>query len=259
MSVIFVEKIQNNPKVAKVAFPEIFRTPQGTTNLQMKASLFSPDTAYYFAAWSVLWVICLSISPGHTAINSSYRLNFVHGVLSVLFASLALLDYLPSDSIATTCTLSYFTIDFANILLNDFYFQVPSYQSPQNRRVEYCHHIFCLFVGLSSQGFHTELCSLPSGRQPFLYLMYAETSTPLLMAWRYTNSYILGGVFVVTFFLCRIVYHGFVFIPQCVESCIPLVGYGFAIPYNLLNLYFFYMIMRKVLFAGGNKTARKEH
>jgi len=223
----------------------------------MDSFYIDPETALYFTAWSALWVICLTLPPGSSAINSAYRLNFVHGILCVIFASLALLDYLPTDSMATTCTLSFFTIDFLNIILNDFYFQVASYQSPQNRRVEYCHHLFCLFVGLSSQGFHTELCSLPSGRQPLLYLMFAETSTPFLMAWRYFQSDLLGGLFVLTFFLCRIVYHGFIFIPQCVMSCTSVVGYGFAIPYNLLNLYFFYMIMRKVLFSGKNKKEEK--
>ena len=217
-----------------------------------------PDTARYFTAWSALWIVCLVLPPGSKSIDTSYRLNFIHGVLSILFASLALLDYLPSDNMATTCTLSYFTIDFVNILLNDFYFQVPSYQNPQNRKVEYAHHLFCLFVGLSSQGFHAELCSLPSGRQPFLYLMYAETSTPFLMAWRYFKSDILGGIFVLTFFLCRIVYHGCIFIPQCVLSCTGVVGYGFAIPYNLLNLYFFYMIMKKVLFPGKHDKKTKK-
>jgi hypothetical protein len=216
------------------------------------ATLVNPDTALHFTLWSLVWIFCLVVPPGSTEINSQYRLNFIHGVLSVVVASLSLLDYLPTgvDSIATTCTLSYFTVDFMNILLNDFYFKVPSYQNPQNRRVEYCHHLFCLFVGLSSQGYHSELCALPSGRQPFLYLMYAEASTPFLMAWRYFKTDALGGVFVISFFLCRIVYHGFIFIPQCVMSCTPLVGYGFAIPYNFLNLYFFYMIMKKVLFPG---------
>ena len=211
------------------------------------------DTLFYFVLWSTVWILCLVLPPGSTAINSAYRLNFVHGVLCIVVATLALWDYLPSDSMATTCTTSYFTIDFLNIMLNDFYFQVPSYQNPRDRKVEYCHHIFCLFVGLSSQGFHTDLCSLPSGRQPFLYLMYAETSTPFLMAWRYHKTDLLGGLFVVSFFLCRLVYHGVYFIPLCVTHCISIVGYGFAIPYNILNFYFFYMIMKKVLNKGFTK------
>lgn len=210
------------------------------------------DTIFYFSLWSFIWIICLILPPGSTAISTAYRLNFIHGVLSVLFCSLALANYIP-DNLATCCTLSFFVVDILNIWLNDFYFRVPSYQSPQNRKVEYAHHLFCLLVGLCAQQFHVELCSFPSRRNPFLYLMYAEFSTPFLMAWRYFNSDLLGGMFVISFFMCRIVYHGFMFVPECVKHCDPLVGYGFAIPYNVLNLYFFYMIIRKVIFKGKKK------
>jgi hypothetical protein len=77
--------------------------------------------------------------------------------------------------------------------------------------------------------------------------MFAEFSTPALMLWRHYGGDVLGAIFVVSFFVCRIIYHGFVFIPQCMSNCIPVVGYGFGIPYNLMNFYFFYMIMKKVL------------
>ena len=202
------------------------------------------DAIRYFVCWSVLWIILLIVPPGSTAINTAYRLNFIHGVISSIVAYLALEDLLPS-SLATMCTISYFIIDFINILLNDFIFKVPSYQNPQNRKVEYFHHLFCLFVGLCCETIHMDVCTFQ--KQPFLYLMFAEFSTPFLMLWRYYNTNILGFLFVLSFFACRIVYHGFFFMPQCISLCIPLIGYGFSIPYMFMNIYFFYMIIKKTL------------
>ncbi len=77
--------------------------------------------------------------------------------------------------------------------------------------------------------------------------MYAEFSTPFLMLWRYYTYDIFGLLFMISFFACRIVYHCMIFIPECITNCHPSVGYGFSIPYVLLNLYFFYMTLKKAL------------
>ena len=75
-----------------------------------------------FTFWSLLWIMLLALPPGSSAIFTLYRLNFVHGMLSSIVALLALYDYIP-NSMATSCTLSYFIIDFINILLNDWVFK----------------------------------------------------------------------------------------------------------------------------------------
>lgn len=204
----------------------------------------SEEAWKYFFGWSLLWIILLILPPGSTAINTAYRLNFIHGVLSSIFAYIALEEIIPASA-ATMCTISYFVIDFLNILLNDFIFKVPSYQNPQNRRVEYFHHLFCLFVGVMCEMRHMDYCHF--SKQPFLYLMFAEFSTPFLMLWRYFGSDILGLLFVVSFFACRLVYHGLYFLPQCINVCVPMIGYGFTVPYMAMNIYFFYMIIRKVI------------
>lgn len=214
----------------------------------------SNDAIKYLLFWSILWIILLILPPGSTAVNTAYRLNFIHGLISSIMAYIALEDYIPS-SLATMCTISYFIIDFLNILINDFIFKVPSYQNPQNRKVEYFHHLFCLFVGICCETIHMDVCTFQ--KQPFLYLMFAEFSTPFLMLWRYFGSDILGFIFVVSFFACRIVYHGFYFMPQCISLCIPLIGYGFSVPYMLMNLYFFYMIISKVLRSSSKQSKKK--
>lgn len=197
-----------------------------------------------FVIWAVIWIFLLVIPPGSTSIFAAYRLNFCHGVISTVLALCALKSLVP-ENFCTMCTISYFVVDFLNIMLNDFVWKVPSYQNPQNRRVEYAHHLFCLTVGITSQFCHKSFCTFD--KNPFIYLMFAEFSTPFLMLWRHYGGDILGAIFVVTFFGCRIIYHGFIFIPHCMRVCIPAIGYGFGIPYNLLNCYFFYMIMKKVL------------
>ena len=198
----------------------------------------------YFSFWSVLWLFLLLIPPGSTSILTAYRFNFFHGVISSVIAFLALDGFVPAE-FASMATISYFVVDFANILLNDFVWKVPSYQNPQNRRVEYGHHCFCLFVGICCELFYRDVCTFQIN--PFLQLMYAEFSTPFLMVWRHYGYDSLAAVFVLAFFACRLVYHGLYFIPTCVRSCHPIVGYGFAIPYNILNLYFFYMIMKRMV------------
>lgn len=201
------------------------------------------DALKYFGLWSLVWIVCLCLPPGSKAIPSAYRLNFTHGLLSTVMASLCLAGHVPVE-MTTPCTLSYFVVDFVNILLNDFVFKVPSYQSPQNRKVEYVHHILCFFVGATAELSHSSLCTFAIN--PFVQLMFAEFSTPFLIAWRYFGGDLLGGLFVLSFIGCRIIFHGLMFIPDCVASCIPAVGYGFAIPYNLMNIYFLYMIFAKV-------------
>lgn len=201
------------------------------------------DRYLYFIFWSLVWIVILNIPPGSTAIPTAYRLNFLHGVISTVGAAACLLGYIP-ESFTTVITLSYFIVDFINIMLNDFVWKVASYQSPQNRKVEYFHHIFCCTLGVMSEFLYTEFCTFKAN--PFVELMFAEFSTPFLIAWRMNgrkNDDPLGYLFVVAFFACRIAYHAGFLIPACMSHCHYSVGYGFGIPYNLMNIYFFYMIV----------------
>eukprot|EP01041_Mallomonas_annulata_P003060 gene3060-5994_t len=190
------------------------------------------NTFIAFLGWSFLWTIVLILPPGSKEIATAYRFNFLHGVICCSIATLCLNGFVPHN-VASMCTVSYFIVDFANILLNDFYFKVPSYQNAQNRRVEYAHHIFCCFVGLMCEAYFKDFCTFENN--PFVQLMYSEFSTPFLMAWRYSKHDFFGFLFVVSFVLCRLVYHGLYFVPECISRCHPSVGYGFGVPYNIMN------------------------
>jgi hypothetical protein len=211
-----------------------------------------------FFGWAVLWIVLLNLPPGSTQIPSLYRLNFVHGVLSSVVAILCMQGHL-TESVTTTCTLSYFLVDFANIILNDWFWKVKGYQNPQNRKVEYFHHVFCFTLGALSEFRYKEYCPSYSSN-PFVPLMFAEFSTPFLMIWRALAGTPVEGrpppspaviqglyfAFIVTFFACRILYHGLYLVPEFFRRCHPGIGYGFGVPYNLMNFYFFAMVCRRL-------------
>jgi len=236
----------------------------------------SVETHAAFGFWALVWVICLILPPGSQAINTAYRLNFVHGVLCTVLAVMALNKMIP-ENLATTSTLSYFIVDFCNIMLNDFYFKAKSYQKPDARKLEYFHHIMCCTLGLMSEFLHQDYCQLrrpthpggfEPGHNPFVELMFAELSTPALMAWRYTKddpklkaiSSICAATFAVTFFFARIIYHGLFFIPKCASNCHESVAYGFGAMYNLMNLYFMFQIaVLGLKLAGVLPDKEREH
>lgn len=186
----------------------------------------------------------ITIPPGTKEIQTSYRLNFLHGLISSIIAVAALYDYVP-ESFASMTTISYFFVDFVNIMFNDFYFKVKSYQPPSARRVEYAHHILCFTVGVSCEFLHKKYCTFD--RNPFIKLMFAEFPTPFLMGWRMNqDKNYLFVLFAITFFFARIIYHGFVYVPECIQMCDKTIAYSFGVPYNLMNAFFFFMIVQRV-------------
>lgn len=196
----------------------------------------------YFCFWTLIWLLCLNLPPGSTQITSSYRLNFTHGLLSCIVAILCILGYV-NEAKTTVCTMSYLLVDLINNTLNDFVWQVPSYHKPLNRRVEYFHHILCLIVGGMSEYSYRDYCTFTYN--PFVKLMLGELSTPFLIAWRATKSDILGALFVISFFLCRLVFHGYYFVPECIARC-KTPGNIFGYSYMLMNIFFFVSIIMKL-------------
>ena len=200
---------------------------------------------YGVVFWSALWILLLVLPPGSTAINTSYRLNFSAGILATASCILVKYDVFP-ESFATMCINTYFFIDFINIMINDFVLKVPSYQSPQNRKMEYFHHLFCLFFGIVSEYTHHWVCTFD--HNPYVeIIIFSEFSTPFLMAWRYFNSDLLGILFFAVFVICRIWFLGVYVLPDCIRYCHPAAGWGFSIPYYSLNFYFVFMMIKKVI------------
>jgi hypothetical protein len=202
------------------------------------------DARVAFIRWTIVWTAVLVLPPGSKEIFTAYRLNFLHGLISAIVALLALYGYVD-DSVASTATISYFIVDFVNMLINDFHFKVASYHTPTGRKIEYVHHVLCCSAGIMSQLVYRDFCTFD--RNPFIPLMIAEISTPFLIAWRYTQSKILGLIFIILFIGCRIIYQGIYFIPECIQQCHYTVGYGFGVPYNIMNIYFLYMIFKKLI------------
>lgn len=204
----------------------------------------------FFSFWSLVWIVLLVLPPGSKEIMTAYRINFCHGLISSVLAFVCMNGGVKEDF---TCmvTISYFFVDFCNNLLNDYYYKVKSYQPPTARKIEYAHHIFCFIVGLTCHYKYRSYCELETN--PFINLMLAEVSTPLLIAWRHYPNNILGGLFAITFIVFRIIYHGFIFIPHCISVCHKPVSYTFAVLYNGMNAYFIYMIVNKIIRNIGKK------
>ena len=208
------------------------------------------------SVWLVVWVAVLVFSPeGPRAIATAYRINFCHGVLSTLVAALCVAGYIP-DSFAVPCSLSYFIVDLINMLLNDFYFKVASYQGPTARKAEYFHHVLCAVVCVSSKLYYTTSCNGMTS-DPIVRVMLAEVSTPFLIYFRQTKNKLVGLMFLFSFIASRTVYQCLFLMPEIFWACEPLsIRYGMTVPYILLQLYF----TKQVIAAAvrGDKSAKKK-
>ena len=201
------------------------------------------DVTKSFLFWSAVWIVVLNIPPGSTEIISAYRLNFLHGLISSVVAIMCMNELLD-ENFTAMASIAYFSVDFVNIILNDFLWKVKSYQTPSARKVEYFHHLLCGGFGVFCQLYYRSVCTLD--RNPFIPFMLAELSTPFLIAWRYYPHDALGVIFAVLFFCVRIGYHGAVLIPQFMDKCDRNVSMYFGIVYTAMNCFFMYMILKKL-------------
>lgn len=201
-------------------------------------------TQFYFCFWFVTWLIVILLPPGSKSIMTAYKLNFIHGVVSSVMALLCLAGYVP-DNVATMTTAAYFTLDGLNMIVNDFIFKAPSYQQGSARRVEYVHHVLCLFVNMYTEVYQAQTCHM--AKNPMVNFMLSELPTPLLIAWRYYGGNTLAVLFAIAFFFVRIVYLSFIFTPQATSQCDSQLGAVLAYAFAALNIFFFYKIIAKAL------------
>jgi hypothetical protein len=220
--------------------------------------LLPSDTQFYFAFWFVTWLIVILLPPGSKAIVTAYKLNFIHGVVSSIMALLCLYNYVP-DNVATMTTAAYFTLDGLNMIVNDFIFKAPSYQKGTARKVEYMHHLLCLFVNMYTEVYYAETCTFT--KNPMVNFMLSELPTPLLIAWRYYGGNTLAVLFAIAFFFVRIIYLSFIFTPLATSKCDSKLGALLAYAFAALNIFFFYKIIAKAWrdMKKGNKKEKKEN
>ena len=205
-----------------------------------------------------IWVILLVIPPGSKAITSTYRLHFIHGLLSTFLAILYIWGKVP-DYYPTMASASYFITDICNMLLNDFIYNVTSYQKGNNRVIEYLHHFLCGFVLIVLQydHFSPQICSFTENPGPSM--MLAELSTPFLIAWRaYPNVY-MAFIFLIMFIAVRLVYHCGVYIPYLMSTCNIYVSILFCMPYVAIQIVFSYKIFIKILRSVKKMGKGKDH
>jgi len=77
--------------------------------------------------------------------------------------------------------------------------------------------------------------------------MLAELSTPFLILWRIkkSNNNYIYILFMIIFFIIRLLYHGMYLVPLCYDKCDHQVAFFFGCLYNIMNIFFFIMIIMK--------------
>ena len=133
-----------------------------------------------FSLISLTWLVILHLPPGAKDTLSIYRLHFIHGIMSSFFAFLYVNKKVP-DYYPTMISISYFLVDLANMVTNDFHYKIGSYQKGDNRVLEYMHHILCagVLIYLQYDHFDPQICNFPENPGPVF--MLAEASTPFLI------------------------------------------------------------------------------
>lgn len=100
------------------------------------STIISDNVIRNFSFWSLVWILILNFPKSKsTDIISSYRLNFLHGLISSIISLCYLFNVCNyknyfSSNFTTMTSISYFIIDFLNIILNDYVWKVKSYQTP---------------------------------------------------------------------------------------------------------------------------------
>ena len=85
------------------------------------------DILIVFLLWIIVWLPILHLPPGSKSIEATFRLHFIHGVISTLLAFGYIFGYIQ-DYYATMATTAYFVVDLCNMFLNDFYFKVATFK-----------------------------------------------------------------------------------------------------------------------------------
>ena len=116
------------------------------------------------------------------------------------------------------------------------------------RKVEYIHHILCGGFGIASGIYYPTVCTFIE--DPFIQFMLAELSTPLLILWRINNSNNN------TIYIIRLLYHGLYLVPLCYMKCDHNVALFFGSLYNIMNVFFFIMILMKLYRSLSKKSIK---
>ena len=206
--------------------------------------------------FTFIWIILLLAPPGPKATNSTYRLHFIHGLLSSFLAILYIWGKVP-DYYPTMASTSYFVTDLCNMLCNDFYHKITSYQQGNNRLLEYIHHSLCgsVLIALQFDHFSPKICTFPENPGPSMIL--AELSTPFLIAWRAHPNVYMALLFFIAFVAVRLIYQCAIYIPYLMSTCNIYVSILCCAPYAILQLVFTYKIVVKMI-RGMNKMRNGE-
>lgn len=194
------------------------------------------------AGWSAVWAVCLNAVPaGASGRNHIVTLNAAHGVVCTLTAVATLVFSLDTAN-SVAVSLAFFLVDLAAMLHADGLQKLHSMH--RSRVMDYAHHFIGLFWGTIFYTHEATVCG-PALGNPYVWIQTNEVSTGFYNWYRLTNNRVAGVLFAASFFLSRIVFNTFYFIPRLMRECDQryLVG---CVPFFALQYVWFAMIVRKL-------------
>ncbi|CAM9529037.1 unnamed protein product [Ectocarpus fasciculatus] len=208
------------------------------------------------AGWFVIWAALVSIPPGHTEQKNVIRMNMAHGVVATSLAVLTILTGCDS-TFSTAASVAFFAVD-ALVMISNGRRQKrlgEKLDSPA-RGMDYAHHLIGAVYGTFLL-FGQQVVCQPSCPAPNLYT-YAQTnefSTPFYGLYRLTRHPVAGGLFALAFFGSRIVFNFMYLVPYSWSHCTFSGFMVIAAPYQLLQVVWMFLIMKKVAasLTGGSK------
>ncbi len=172
------------------------------------------------------------MGEGARSDDSSYRLHLYHALMTSYFVYSAF--YKPTDTYPEytilASSMAYYVVDLMKMLFNDFVYKVGGYQKGLARVMEYIHHIISLWAICCCTFSLSRVCNTnamsvtwqkPGPFNPLYRFSIADISTVPLMLWRRGGclSTFWYSLFAILFIVTRILYHGYVFVPNMYNSC----------------------------------------
>ncbi|DAZ97028.1 TPA: LOW QUALITY PROTEIN: hypothetical protein N0F65_012897 [Lagenidium giganteum] len=144
---------------------------------------------------------------------------------------------------SVSASLSYFVVDVIAMFYADGLRNL--HRLNRSRIMDYAHHFLGMFWGYIYFSHEATVCQ-PSLGNPYVWIQTNEVSTAFYNWFRMTNNTIAGALFVVTFFLSRIVFNTFYLIPRLINECQTFPYLWGCMPFFALQYLWFSMIINKM-------------
>lgn len=198
--------------------------------------------------WSVLWLIVLFI-PGQNpgSLESITRLSTAHAVIVSGLAIYTIIQH-SDPLLAGGCSIAFFLVDSTFMVMNDR--KLGKIITPL-RKLEYLHHAYGIGFGLVLLFRQAAWLCPTCPVSMYTYCQVNELSTPFYSMYRKSKKALHGAAFALVFFLSRIVFNFATVVPISLKHCTWLASGVLMLPYQALQCYYMFAIIRKALKGKG--------